>query len=133
VRKVLDALVAENRAKGSQLVLAYLPTAADWKGSESDGWRRFSEREARERGLPYLDLVAALRRLPAHEVESLFIRPGVLAYRAAAGHLTPKGNAWVAEQVRATLAAEPSIAARLRALEGAPGQDAAAPGGRAVR
>jgi hypothetical protein len=133
VRKLLDALAAENRAKESQLVLAYLPTPADWKGSESDGWRRVLEREARERGLPYLDLVAALRRLPAQEVEALFIRPGVLAYRAAAGHLTPKGNAWVAEQVHATLAAQPSIAARLRALEGTAAQDAAAPGGRAVR
>lgn len=125
VGRVLDALVEENRAKGSQLVLVYLPTPADWKGSESDGWRRVAEREARERGLPYLDLVAELRRLPAREVERLFIRPGALAYRAAAGHLTPKGNAWVAERVHATLTAQPSIAARLSALPARRAEEAA--------
>ena len=119
LRKVLDELLAANRAKGSQLVLVYLPTPADWKGSASDGWRRFVRREARQRGLPLLDLVAELRRLPAREVEPLFIRPGVLEYVGAAGHLTPKGNAWVAERLHATLAAQPSIAARL----GAPGAE----------
>jgi hypothetical protein len=72
-------------------------------------------REAHQRGLPFLDLVAELRRLPAREVDSLFIRPGELEYIGAAGHLTPKGNAWVAERLYATLSAQPSIAARLAA------------------
>jgi lysophospholipase L1-like esterase len=118
LRKLLDELLAANRAKGSQLVLVYLPTPADWNGAHSDGSRRFMKREARERGIPFLDLVVELRRLPAHEAERLFIRPGVLEYRAAAGHLTPKGNAWVAERLHATLAAQPSITARLGAGAG---------------
>ena len=116
VRKLIEDLAALNRAKGSQLLLVYLPTTSDWKGSVSDGWRRLAASEAAQQGLPYLDLVAALRRMPAREVESLFIRPDALAYRAAAGHLTAKGNDWVAEQVRKALLAAPSIAGRLDAL-----------------
>jgi len=119
LRKVFDELLAANRAKESQLVLLYLPAPVDWKGSVSDGWRRFVRREARGRGLPFLDLVAELRRLSASEVDSLFIRPGELEYIGAAGHFNPKGNAWVAERLYATLVAQPSFAARL----GAPGAE----------
>ena len=92
----------------------YLPTPADYRGAESDTWRRFTEREAAQRGLPYLDLVAVLRRLPAAAVEPLFIRRSI-RYRAAAGHLTPKGNDWVARRVYGRLAAKPAVAARLEA------------------
>jgi hypothetical protein len=123
LRKVFDELLAANRSKGSQLVLLYLPAPVDWKGSVSDGWRRFVRREARQRGLPFLDLVAELRRLPAGEVDSLFIGPGELEYIGAAGHFTPKGNAWVAERLYATLVAQPSIAARL-GVAGAEGKAA---------
>ena len=119
-RKVLDDLAASSRAAGSELLLVYLPTPADYRTAGSDTWRRFTEREAAQRGLPYLDLVAELRRLPAAAVEPLFIRPGAIRYRAAAGHLTPKGNDWVARRVYDRLAAEPAVAARLQA--NAPGR-----------
>jgi hypothetical protein len=118
VRKVIDELVAANRDKQSLLVLVHLPTPGDFRQGISDPWRRFAKREAEQRGLLYLDLVAALRRLPAQSVESLFIAPGAVQYRAAAGHLTPKGNEWVARELYDFLAAQPAIEARLQALGG---------------
>lgn len=118
VRKVIDDLVAANRAKQSLLVLVHLPTPGDFRQGISDPWRRLAKREAEQRGLPYLDLVAALRRMPARSVESLFIAPGAMQYRAAAGHLTPKGNEWAARELYDYLAAQPAIEARLRALGG---------------
>ncbi len=119
VRKVIDELVAANRAKQSLLVLVYLPTPGDFKRGISDSWRRFAKREAEQRGIPYLDLVAELRRLPAQSIESLFIAPGAMQYRDAAGHLTPKGNEWVARAVYDYLTAQPAIEARMQALGGA--------------
>jgi hypothetical protein len=116
VRKVIDELVAANRAKQSQLVLVHLPTPGDFRQGISDPWRRFAKREAEQRGLPYLDLVAGLRRMPEESIESLFIAPGAMQYRAAAGHLTPKGNEWVARELYDSLAAQPAIEARLQAL-----------------
>jgi hypothetical protein len=112
VRKIIDGLVDSNRARRSELVLVHLPMHGDYRG-RSDAWRRFAMQEARQRGLPYLDLVAALRRMPAHAVESFFIPEGAIDYRFAAGHLTPKGNEWVAREVYRILAAQPALAARL--------------------
>jgi hypothetical protein len=112
VRRVLDELDAVNRAKGSELVLLALPTAPDYRGTDSDGWRAFAAREAAARGIAYLDLVEALRRLPRAAVAPLFIKPGALPYRAAVGHLTPAGNDWVARQVYDYLLAAPALAAR---------------------
>ena len=118
VRKVIDELVAANRVKQSLLVLVQLPTTGDFRQGISDPWRGLVRREAEQRGLPYLDLVAELRRMPEQSVEPLFIAPGVMQYRAAAGHLTAKGNDWVARAVYDHLTAQPVIEARLQALGG---------------
>lgn len=118
VRKVIDDRVAANRGKRSLLVLVHLPATGDFREGISDSWRRFAKREAEQRGLPHLDRVAELRRMPEQSIEPLFIAPGVIQYRAAAGPLTPKGNEWVAREVYDPLVAQPAIEERLQALGG---------------
>lgn len=116
VAKVVEDLAAWNREKASELVLVFLPTPADYRRRAADPWRRLAAREAAARGVAYLDLVEALRALPAPALEPLFIRPGALAFRAAAGHPTPEGHGWLARRVYEAIAARPRVAERLRRL-----------------
>lgn len=99
--RLFETLQALDRARGSRLLLVYLPTPADFRTCESDLWRAFTADKARALGVPVLDLVAALRRLPAAEADRFFIKSSETHYFGAAGHYTAAGNAWVAREVHA--------------------------------
>jgi hypothetical protein len=97
--RLFEELLASDRAKKSGLLLVYLPTPSDYRSCEADDWRRFTSAKARLLGIPFLDLVAELRRLPAAEVDDFFIKSSQVQYFGAAGHYTAKGNAWVAHEI----------------------------------
>lgn len=95
--RIFEDLRDMNRAKGSRLVLVYLPRTGDKTGRESDAWREFVGTEAARLGVPFIDLVEAFRALPVDDGEQMFVVP----YQPS--HYNPRGNAWVAEQLRARL------------------------------
>jgi len=99
--RLFEELLAFDHTKVSRLLLVYLPTPADYRSCESDEWRLFTAEKAKVLGIPFLDLVAELRRLPAREVDDLFIKSSQAQYFGAAGHYTAKGNAWVAREIHA--------------------------------
>jgi hypothetical protein len=85
-----------NEAKDSRLVLVYLPGAWDYQGSaETEAWRRFVREEATRQGIPYIDLVEEIRRVPPTEVELLF---------APNAHFSVRGNDWAARALYSGLA-----------------------------
>lgn len=94
----LDAL---NRAKGSRLSLIYLPTWADYRNCESDRWRQATAEAAGRLGVPFVDLIPELRKLPIEEAEGFFIKGPGQKYHGAVGHYTERGNDWVARQLQA--------------------------------
>ena len=112
---MLDDLRDMNRARNSVLVLAYLPTREEYGADLGASWRKFLAGYARQRGVPFIDMVDDFRRLPASEVDKLFIATGALNFPGAAGHYTEAGNAFVADLIYRQLLANPVTAAKLHA------------------
>lgn len=95
VPHVFAALKTANEEKGSRLLLVYLPGVWDYQSVDAtEAWRAWVAEEASRQGIPYLDLVEALRRVPPTEVADLFA-PNL--------HFTEAGNAWAAERVHEAL------------------------------
>jgi GNAT superfamily N-acetyltransferase len=92
--KLLLRLAATCRARGVPLLLVLQDVAepADW--SRADGRRMLAY--AHTIGVPCLDLVSAFDALAAADPS--------LRQRFFWGHMSPDGNAWVAEQIAAALA-----------------------------
>jgi hypothetical protein len=92
--RVFTSLAETNKAKNSTLVLVYLP--AKWDYHYEDGttevMRRWLRTEAEKRQIFFVDLVEEFRRVPADEIDAMFI-PGDW-------HYTTAGNDWVAQTLR---------------------------------
>jgi len=114
-QKILDDLQRINAAKGSRLVLVYLPMRQDYDGSqkETDIWRRNIGVAAGRAGVPFIDLVEAFRQVPPEQVQKLFIAEGALDYPAAAGHYTAEGNEFVARILHERLRSLPEVSTQL--------------------
>ncbi|HEU5182347.1 MAG TPA: hypothetical protein VFW45_16290 [Candidatus Polarisedimenticolia bacterium] len=97
LRKLADA-------KGAVPVLAVLPGPDDYRTASSDAWRGALASEPSLEGYLRVDLVEAIRRLPAGQVAGFFN-----AYL----HYSEAGNRWVAEQLVAALLSEPRFAHKL--------------------
>lgn len=114
---IFDQLDSIHRANGTQLVIAYLPTKREARPSELDERRRRVAAWAARRDVPFVDLTAALRTLPADSLELTFISriedgvaPGVI------GHYTSAGGTWAARELAKAFTTTP----RLRKLIPAP-------------
>jgi len=110
---VFEALQRLSDQKGASLVLLYLPTRADYD-EPGDLWRRRVAREARRRGIAYVDLVEEHKRLSRPEMLELYA-PTAIAARSDP-ETTPfseAGNAWVAEALWRRLLMMPELAVRL--------------------
>ena len=71
--RVFEHLARVNREKHSQLVLVYLPGTGDYRSNDATtAWRGFVRAEAERLGIPFVDLVEAIRKLPPTEVDDLF-------------------------------------------------------------
>jgi hypothetical protein len=103
VPRIFAELAAANRAKRSQLVLVYLPVERRLESPDVMTWRDRVRRAADSLGVPLVDLYPAFSALPSRAMDSLFIRPGTVAFRGASGHYTAAGNRWVADQLREAL------------------------------
>jgi lysophospholipase L1-like esterase len=99
--KVFERLDAMNRARGSRLVVVYLPTWEDYFWHESDPWRAELRAASHNVGFAYLDLVPEFRELPLDRMKSLLIPAG----SAGARHYSAAGHEWVADRLYAALAA----------------------------
>ncbi len=111
--RIFQDLERLNRAQGSLLVLVYLPTQGDYDQDGSDAWRAFVRSEAAQSGLIYVDLVEAMRALPADSIEALFIGDQDSDYQGAQGHYTEQGNAYIARVLYQRLLEFPAAADRL--------------------
>jgi hypothetical protein len=113
VRRVVDDLVQINDAKGSTLLLVHLPVFQEYWTQEADPWRNRMRASAAGEPFVFVDLVEALRRLPADSAEQMFIGFNIPGYADGFGHFSVAGNAWVAEQLHRRLLEIPSFAAKL--------------------
>lgn len=110
---MLDNLSAMNRAKGSVLVLAYLPTREELSGESGASWRAYLALYARQHHLSYLDLFGDFRALPPAQLDSLFITRAAVDFPGAAGHYTEAGNEFVAGLIYKRLIENPQTAAKM--------------------
>ena len=86
--RIFDHLARVNREKKSQLVLVFLPGPGDYRSNDATtAWRGFVKAEAERLGVPYVDVVEAIRTVPPTEVNDLF---------ATNLHYSVKGNEFVA-------------------------------------
>jgi lysophospholipase L1-like esterase len=93
--RIFADLAQTNRAKGSRLVLVYLPGLGDYKVNPlGASWRAFVREEAARQGIPFLDLIEPLQKVPSTEIDSLF-EPD--------GHYSPAGNDFVARELHRNL------------------------------
>lgn len=104
VSAVFGHLKKLNETRNSKLLLVYLPLQKEYRGADSDSLREFIRREAKKRGIPYLNLVKELRRLPPSEVTKMFFQEDIKAFYGLKSHLTVAGNTFIAKKVYEALA-----------------------------
>ncbi len=109
---VFEALQRIADQQGATLVLLYLPTRHDYE-EPGDLWRRRIAREARLRGIHFIDLTEDQRRMDRLAMMELYAP--VVARDADTESFSEAGNAWVAETLWDRLRRLPSLAARLEA------------------
>ena len=116
VSKIFDDLAALNRKKNSLLIVAFLPTEGEYRLG-MPGYITRLKAEVIRKGLTWIDLVDDFRKLSPGEAGRLFIDEKALPqYRAAAGHYTNEGNAYVAQLIYRKIAAMPAVAMKLDGL-----------------
>jgi hypothetical protein len=103
-----------NKARGSTLVLIYLPTQKDYANTSVDAWRARVKDLGARTGITVVDLVDDFRKVPPSEMEAMFIQSSRLDYAKAAGHYTNAGNLWVARRLSERIVALPGVLARPR-------------------
>jgi hypothetical protein len=92
--RIFEILREENQGKRSLLVLIYLPVWPDYWNDESGEWREFVRGEAARLGIPFIDLVEEIRKLPRARAHRLFEE-----------HFTAEGNQFASDTIYERLAA----------------------------
>ena len=110
----IDAVFAEldslNRARGSELVLAYLPTRADLSPSALDRRRANIAKFAESHHVRFIDLTPALRAMRGDSADLSFItKVPAGAAPGVGGHYTKLGNAWAARELATRLREIPAL------------------------
>ena len=105
VAKIFESMQQISAENQRQLVLVYLPTLGDYKGTTPLHWRQLVQTEARQRGYLFIDVVEAMQELPLATVEKMF-RGG--------GHYSDEGNRFVAEVLYKKLLEIPETGEPLR-------------------
>lgn len=129
MRQVAAATLEElrdlHRRSGTTLILTYLPVQKDMESRKMVPWRAFLHEQAERLGVPLIDLTDELGKLPAGEIDGLFIQEDLLGYPQASGHYTPRGNEVVASRLHRRLMETPAFAA-LMDDKLAPGENSSA-------
>ncbi len=104
-RHIFEALRQANAARGSTLILVYLPIPADYAAGfgATDSVRAQVRRAASDMDIPFVDAVERLRQLPRESAMRLFITQANPGFADTRGHLSPEGNQWVAQQLAPVL------------------------------
>jgi hypothetical protein len=89
---IFEDLAAIQAQRKQSWLVVLLPILDDYAVGETDVWRDFLSVELAKRGIPFLDLVPAMRELPKNIVSTL--------YR---GHYNENGNRWVADRIYAAV------------------------------
>jgi hypothetical protein len=115
-RPVFDALLRElaalHTARGTRLVVAYLPTGPDVRSDVLDDRRAWLAATAKRHGIPFVDLSPTFRALRPDSLDLAFIsRMSPVVISRAAGQYSPLAHAVVARvvagEVRPLLATAP--------------------------
>ena len=109
VLKIIEDLYQTNQAKGSTMVLVYLPTREDFTEDTSESWRQLLDAEAEKNNWLFVDLIEEFRKLPPQQVGDLFISEDIADYYGAAGHYTEKGNRFIADTLYQALLSIPQV------------------------
>jgi hypothetical protein len=96
----LRDLARRDSAAGITFVAVMLPTSADYMGNGANKWRKQLREAAERKEFQFVDLIEPFRSVRPDSVDAMFIQRGQISYRGATGHYTPKGNAWVAANLR---------------------------------
>ncbi len=97
---LLDRLKELNQARGSTLVLVFLPQLRDYHSDRSDELRKWLREESAEKGILLIDLINDFRKISPIKIESYF-----------RGHYSEKGNEYVANRIYEKLISEKETAA----------------------
>ena len=98
--KILEDLKNHSKNRSGKLILAYLPTEFDLKGSsKTDKWTEFMRTLSCDLDIPLVNVVDSFRSLPYERVSHMFLADGELDYLGAAGHLNNEGNEAVAKVI----------------------------------
>ena len=100
---VFTELAALNQARGSKLVLVYLPAPPDLTAGAYDLRRGKLAAFCAKSGIPCVDLTPEIRTVSADSLDWMFITENALKVNGSSGHYTPMGHAWVAERLAAHL------------------------------
>jgi hypothetical protein len=117
---VFEALQRLSDQQAATLVLLYLPTYDDYE-QPGDLWRDRIGREARERGIAFVDLVEEIRALPRSRVADLYVADDAFGPRSGQAPFSEAGHAWVAESLRTHLRRLPELAVALDGAAPEPG------------
>jgi hypothetical protein len=107
-RDVFARVVADlkrlNAAKNSRFAIIYMPDATDYANDGATVWREQARIIADSLGVPFIDMVAELRKLSKLDAPALYLREeDEVALAGAAGHFNVEGNRWAAGIIRARL------------------------------
>jgi hypothetical protein len=96
-RAAIRDMAKRDSAMGTQLVVVYLPTAADFFSPYSGDYRRWVHAAAQRGEFTLVDLIEPFRQVSGDSVPSMFLDG------AAGGHYTVSGNVWVARELRRSI------------------------------
>ena len=135
--KLFQELRDLHRGQKTTLVLCYLPARKDLESRKMDPWREFLHEQADKLGVSLVDMTDELIKLPASDVDALFIQEDIMGFPQASGHYNNRGNQVVAQRLYRRLAEIPELANLLKDRPtAAPATDpaaAATPASRAAR
>jgi hypothetical protein len=115
-RRAFMDIAGSQRARDARFAAVLLPAESDYTGRAIVPWHDRLRADADSGHYDVIDLWEDFIRLPPDSVPMLFIHESDGIPHNAHSHYTPAGNAWVAERIRARLAALPpvSLARRTR-------------------
>jgi hypothetical protein len=103
VAKIFEDLKRLHDEQSRTLLLVYIPTQFELSGSGPEDWRAFIDQQARALRIPLVSLFDSFRALPYEQVMDMYIPAGRMSYPGAAGHLTARGNRFVADAIHKKL------------------------------
>lgn len=102
--RILGSLAQWQQAHGHAFIAVLIPVEDDYESHGVDHWRTLLQAAADSGHYQFVDLVTELRKLPPDSIAPMYIQAGANAPRHAEGHMTARGNEWLARELLARLA-----------------------------